>query len=341
MPAVTIRDVARHAGVGIGTVSRVLNSSPSVSETTRQKVLVSIQELDYRPSAIARRLSLGKTLQIAVIVPFFTRPVFVERLRGIEHTLAQSDYDLVLYNVETIERRDECFRYIARRERVDGLLIISLLPRDRDVERLLRAQVPTLLIDARHPSLHSLNIDDVVGGRQATEHLIELGHRKIGYVSDYLEDPFGFVSSRDRFLGYYQALEAADVPFRPQYHKQGEHSQLEARKLALELLSMPDPPTAIFAASDTQAIGVLAAVRELGQRVPEDLSVIGYDDIEIAEYLHLTTVRQPSFSLGIEAVEMLIEIINQPDLPVREKILPTKLVIRATAASPAFKKQPA
>jgi DNA-binding LacI/PurR family transcriptional regulator len=280
--------------------------------------LVAIQELDYRPSLIARRLSLGKTLQIAVIVPFFTRPVFVERLRGIEHALAQSDYDLVLYNVETIDRRDDCFRDVARRERVDGLLIMSLLPQDRDVQRFLHLQVPTLLIDARHPSLHSLNTDDLVGGRQ-----------------------FGFVSSRDRFLGYYQALEAADIPFRPQYHKQGEHSQLEACKLTLELLSMPDPPTAIFAASDTQAIGVLAAVRELGQRVPEDLSVIGYDDIEIAEYLHLTTVRQPSFTLGIEGVEMLIELIKQPDLPVREEILPTELVIRATAAPPTIIKQPA
>jgi LacI family transcriptional regulator len=114
MPSVTIRDVARHAGVGVGTVSRVLNSSPWVSQATRQRVLAVIEELDFEPNPIARRLSLGKTLNIAVIVPFFTRPLFVERLRGIEYALAQSEYDLVLYNVETTERRDECFREIPR-----------------------------------------------------------------------------------------------------------------------------------------------------------------------------------------------------------------------------------
>lgn len=333
-PTVTIRDVARRAGVGVGTVSRVLNSSPSVSKGTRRRVLAAIEELNFQPSPIARRLSLGKTLNVAVIVPFFTRPVFVERLRGIEQALAQSEYDLVLFNVESVGRRDDCFRNVARRERIDGLLIMSLAPWDEDAARWLEAQVPTVLVDARHPALNRLVIDDVEGGRIATDHLLQLGHRKIGFVSDYLEDPFGFVSSLDRFEGYYMALEAAAVSFRPEYHRQGVHGREQAKRLAIELLTLPDRPTAIFAASDTQAMGVLAAARELGLRVPEDLSVIGYDDIEAAEYLRLTTMRQPSFEIGVEGARLLLEAIEQPAEQPEEILFSTELIVRETTAAP-------
>ena len=334
MSSVTIRDVARHAGVGVGTVSRVLNSNPAVSQETRRRVLAAIKELDYQPSPIARRLSLGKTLSVAVIVPFFTRPVFVERLRGVEHALAESEYDLVLFNVETVDRRDACFQDVARRERIDGLLIMSLSPWDEEAERWLEAQVPTVLIDARHPALNRLVIDDVEGGRVATDHLLQLGHRRIGFISDYLEDPFGFVTSLDRFEGYYMALEAADVPFRPEYHRQGRHGRDQARRLAIELLTLPEQPTAIFAASDTQAIGVLAAARELGLRVPQDLSVIGYDDIETAGYLHLTTMRQPSYQMGVAGVHLLLEAIEQPESPPQEMLFSAELVVRETTAAP-------
>jgi LacI family transcriptional regulator len=332
MTPVTIRDVAKRARVGVGTVSRVLNDSPSVSEPTRQKVLAAITELDYSPNPIARRLSLGKTLTVAVIVPFFTRPSFVGRLRGIEYALADSEYDLIVYNVETTAKRDAYFHSVPRRERVDGLLIISLSPRDADVDHFLQADVPTVLVDARHPRLSRAVIADVDGGRMATQHLIDLGHRKIGYVSDRLENPFNFVSSRDRYEGYLQALDEAGIPFRPKYHRQGEHGRKEARDMASALLSLPDPPTAIFAASDTQAIGVLEAARDASLKVPEDLSVIGYDDIEVAEYLHLTTIRQPLFVSGVEGVELLLETIAAPPPTPRRVLLQTELVVRDTTA---------
>jgi DNA-binding LacI/PurR family transcriptional regulator len=332
MAHVTIRDVAKRAGVGVGTVSRVLNDHPSVREPTRQKVLQAIAELDYSPNLLARRLSLGKTLTIAVIIPFFTRPSSVGRLRGVEYALADSEYDLILFNVETTARRDACFRDIPRRERVDGLLIISLSPRDDDVDRFLRAGVPTVLLDARHPRLSRTVTDDVAGGRMATQHLIDLGHHRIGYVSDPLENPFNFVSSRDRYEGYRQALDEAGIPFQSEYHRQGEHGRKEARENALRLLSLPDPPTAIFAASDTQAIGVLEAAQEMGLRVPEDLSIVGYDDIEVAEYLHLTTMRQPLFVSGVQGVELLLESIAAPPSSPRRVVLPFELVARGTTA---------
>jgi len=328
----TIRDVAKRAGVGLGTVSRVLNNSPLVSDATRQRVLDVIAELNYTPSPTARRLSLGKTLTIAAIVPFFTRPSFIERLRGVESALAESKYDLIVFNVETVERRDVCFRDIPRRERVDGMLIISLAPRDEDAARFASAGVPVVLIDAIHPALSWTVTADVAGGRLATQHLIDLGHRRIGYVSDLLESPFNFTSSRNRYQGYRQGLEAAGIPFRPEYHRQGEHGRYEARHLTDELLSLPEPPTAIFAASDTQALGVLEAARDKNLDVPQDLSVIGYDDIEIAEYLGLTTMRQLLFESGQQGVELLLEILENPGTDPVHKVLPTKVIVRSTTA---------
>lgn len=331
----TIRDVAQQAGVGLGTVSRVINHRPSVSDATRQRVLSVIKHLNYVPNPTARRLSLGRTLTIAVIVPFFTRPAEVERLRGIEHVLVESAYDLILYNVETPEQRDTYFRDIPRRERVDGVLLLSLTPRDGDVKSFKKANVPIVLVDAHHPSLARLNqviTDDVAGGCAATQHLIELGHRRIGYLSDRLDEPFNFTSSRDRLQGYQQALQAAGILFRLDYHLQGDHGRYEAHRLAAQLLSLTDRPTAIFAASDTQAMGVLEAARDASLRVPENLSVIGYDDIEIAEYLGLTTMSQKLYQSGRRGMELLLAVLENPDAAPVTEVLPAELTVRGTTA---------
>lgn len=332
---VTIREVARRAGVGLGTVSRVLNDSPSVRGVTRQRVLDAIAELHYTPNPTARKLSIGRTLNIAVIVPFFTRPSFIERLRGIEHVLAGSEYDLIIYNVETSERRDACIREIPRRDRVDGVIILSLSPRDDDIPHLQRADIPIVLVDANHPFLSTFNrviVDDVCGGRIATQYLIDLGHRKIGFISDTLETPFNFTSSKFRLEGYQQALQSAGIPFRADYHAQGNHGRHEAFLMAIQMLSIIDRPTAIFAASDTQALGVLQAARELGLRVPEDLSLMGYDDIEIAEYLGLTTMRQLLYKSGQRGMELLLSIMDQPAISPVCEVLPGELIVRSTTA---------
>lgn len=330
MSTVTIRDVAKYAGVGVGTVSRVLNDSPAVSEATRSKVLSAIEALDYSPNPMARRLSLGKTLTIAVIAPFFTRPAVVERLRGIEAVLADSEYDLIVFNVETSSRRDLYFRNVPRRDRVDGLLVISLFPRERDVARLLRTGAPVVLVDVSHPEFSQVIIDDVAGGRRATEHLLSLGHEKIGFVSDYEDSSFYFTANRDRFTGYREALEAAGLSLREAYHAYGTHSRASAYEEAHKLLALPDRPTAIFATSDTLAIGVLEAAHNMNLRVPEELSVIGYDDIEIAEYLNLTTIRQSLFESGVYGCELLLEEIDSPPAAPQTITLPTELVTRGT-----------
>jgi DNA-binding LacI/PurR family transcriptional regulator len=332
----TIYDVARQAEVGVGTVSRVLNDSPRVSEATRQKVLDAIEKLNYRPSPIAQRLSLRKTFTIGVITPFFTRPAFVERLRGVEAALTKSKYDLVLYNVETTDKRDACFHELPASQRFDGLLIIALHPTDEDVARFRQAGIPVvLLIDAYHSVLSCVVTDDVKGGYMATQHLVELGHTRIAYISDPLESPFGFTSSLHRYQGYRQALDEAGIPFRPEYHRWAEHGQEQARDMARYLLNLDEPPTAIFAASDTQAMGAIQAARDADLRIPEDLSLIGYDDIQAAEYMELTTVHQLLFESGQRGVRLLLETLENPETEPVHEVLPTELIVRGTTAPPS------
>ncbi|HBY07535.1 MAG TPA: hypothetical protein DEH22_07010 [Chloroflexi bacterium] len=189
MPA-TIRDVAKYANVGVGTVSRVLNNNPSVSDETRLKVLAAIKDLDYHPNPIARQLSTGRTLTIGVILPYLTMPSYVERLRGVQRALAGTEYDLILFSVESPAQRDAFFEDISRSPRADGILIISLPPEDQQARRLANSQVPVVLVDAYHPELCSVLIDDIQGGRMITEYLIQLGHQKIAFLGDYLETPF-------------------------------------------------------------------------------------------------------------------------------------------------------
>jgi DNA-binding LacI/PurR family transcriptional regulator len=333
MASATIRDVAKRAGVGIGTVSRVINNHPSVSEATRLAVESAIADLDFSPNPSARRLSSGKTLTIAVVAPFSTRPAFVERLRGVVTGLTETPYDLVVYDIETPERRNDYLRELPRRERFDGMLVIALWPNDVEAERLHSA-VPTVLLDCSHPLLNSVAIDDIGGGYAATMHLIELGHRLIGYLSDSPQSPFGFMASRLRREGYLKALTEACIDVDPHYHVvTEEHGVQEARAIAHKLLHLPDPPSAVFAASDTQAIGVIQAAGDCGLRVPEDLSVIGYDDIELSEFLRLTTVHQPLFASGVEAAELLLDIIAQPKQPPREILLPVRVIVRQTTAA--------
>lgn len=333
MSSITIRDVAKRAGVGVGTVSRVINKSTAVSAQTRQKVLSAIKELNYRPNTFARRLSLGKTLTVAVIVAHFSNPSVVERLRGVERALSQSHYDMVLFNVETIERRDACLEEITRRERVDGILIISILLEDLDVERFLQSGVPVVLIDAMHPHLNYVMIDDYEGGYLATQHLIELGHTKISYLADGTNDPFNFSPPSSRYEGYTQALKDAGISYNEQYVEECDLDRVSAKEAALKLLTQPDPPTAIFTYCDTQACGVLEATRDLGVRVPEDVSVVGYDDIEIAQYFQLTTINQSLFLSGWRGGKMLLEVMANERPLLHQEYLSPKLIVRETSAT--------
>lgn len=333
----TLRDVADRAGVSKATASRVLNGNARVDPGTRERVLAAIADLDYVPSANAQRLSSGRTLTVSVVTSFLTRPQAAERLRGVDAVLGDSGFDLVIYNVETIDKRERYLSGLARPQRTDGLLVLSLPLRDGDVERLASAAIPVVVVDAHAPAVEGLAHvvgDDIRGGRLATDHLLQLGHRRIAYLGDEFDNPFGFTSSRHRFAGYRLSLAAVGQEPADHLVALGAHSRYEARELAARLLSQPDRPTAIFAASDTQALGVISAAHEAGLRVPDDLSVVGYDDIEIADHVELTTVRQQLFESGRLGAELLLQEIGLRSVPPRSLVLAPELVVRSTTAPP-------
>jgi LacI family transcriptional regulator len=333
----TIRDVARKAGVSVATVSRVLNESGPVNHVTRGRVVEAMGALGFTPSAAARRLSLGRTLTISVVVSFLTRPQAAERIRGIDAVLSDSEFDLVIYNVESPDKRDKYLRELPHAKRTDGLLVISLPPSVDETAMLVSSTVPTVIIDVHAPALGVLPRvvgDDVAGGEMAARHLLSLGHRRVAFVGDEFENPFGFTSGRDRFAGFEQALAQFGVPLRHDLVALGPHGRYAARELGRRLLTSPEPPTAVFAASDTQALGVLSAARELSLDVPGDVSVIGYDDIEAAEYVGLTTVRQQLFESGRAGAQLLLdEIDGRSSEPPCVELAPS-IVIRDTTATP-------
>ncbi|MFN2136222.1 MAG: LacI family DNA-binding transcriptional regulator [Candidatus Promineifilaceae bacterium] len=332
--AVTIRDVAKYAGVGVGTVSRVLNDSELVRESTRHKVLEAIEELNYAPSAAARRLSSGKTMAVGVVVPFFTNPSVVRRLQGIVSILGISDYDLVLFDVQNSENRDYLLTNVVQRNAVDGLLIVSLRPSPEDMERFLAAELPAVMVDVDLPGFPSVIVNNVIGARQATEHLLDLGHRRIAYLSDYTDNPFNGSPVTDRYAGYRQALAAAGVPYRPDYYLESSITREAASRAASKLLRREDRPTAFFAYCDMQAIGIIQAARELGIGVPEDLAVVGYDGIDTAEYVQLTTIDQSLFESGVLGAELLLRIMADDTTEAEDILLPTELRVRGTTAPP-------
>jgi LacI family transcriptional regulator len=303
----TINDVAAHAGVGAGTVSRVLNDSPQVSAATRARVLAAIEVLDYRPNPMARGLSRGRCQTIGAVVPFFTHSSAIERLRGVVAALNGSHYDLVLFNVQSPVHRDEHFEALRRRDRADGLLVISLPPPAPELARLREADVPVVLVDARGPGVPMVVTDDVAGGRMATEHLLDLGHERIAFIGDDPDNAFGFTSSGARECGYRTALEAAGIAVDEAYVRYGPHDRTVAEGLASDLFALPERPTAVFASSDVQATGVMSAARAVGLDVPGDVSVIGFDDIEIAKYAGLTTIHQPLYDSGLMGAQILLD----------------------------------
>jgi LacI family transcriptional regulator len=322
----TIARVAALAGVGVGTVSRVLNDSGAVSPSTRRRVEEAIDALGYEPSAAARALSTGRTMSIGVVAPFLTQPSVVERLRGVARRVADAGYRLLLLDVERPDALPDMVGSFAVNGRVDGLLVISLaLP-----EGFHPSSVPIVLVDRQSSVLPSVHIDDEPGGRLATEHLLELGHTRIAFVGDDEENPYGFVSSARRRHGYEAALRDAGLTPDPAFVRTAPHGRDAARAMARELLSSAAPPTAIFAASDDQALGVLEAAEAASVSVPDRLSVVGFDDLEVARYARLTTVAQPLEASGARGVDLLLEALagGAP----RSEQLDCELIVRGTTA---------
>lgn len=334
MPNPTIYDVARTAGVGVGTVSRVLNNSTRVSPETQEKVMSAIHTLGFRRSKVARQLSTGiQHRNVGALMPNITHPSFVERLRGIQLALQDqdNDFNLILYSVSEPDRCHEQLLAIVEQAAVDGLLIGTLNVSDQQQDLLIDAGIPfVMLSDVRTGELNCISPDNIRGGYMATQHLLEFGHRRVAYVGDEFPNVYGFPTSELRYMGYVSAMKEYGAPRRSEYVCLGTHGEETAYRLMAQLLGLLEPPTAVFAMSDIQAVGCILAIREAGLRVPEDVSVIGFDDVQLSRYIGLTTVRQHLEQSGYLGMQLLLEMLTSPDNVTPRQLPPLELIVRGS-----------
>ncbi|HUD37116.1 MAG TPA: LacI family DNA-binding transcriptional regulator [Streptosporangiaceae bacterium] len=353
-----ITDVAKASGVGVGTVSRVINGAANVREATRLRVLQVVEQLGYQPSHLAAALARGTTRTVGIVVPRLVAPSVTQRLAGALTVLNAEGYETVVCNVDSPAQRDHFLSSLPGRHRTDGVIVVSLPLRADHVAAFRHAAVPLVTVDVSVRGVPHTIIDNLAGGRLVAEHLLALGHTRIGFVGDRVQrkatTALGFTASDRRLVGLLTGLAAAGVAADPSLIRTGPHGPAHAESFATELLALPDPPTAIFAASDSQALGVLAAADRLGVAVPGQLSVIGFDDIQIAGLVGLSTVRQPLEDSGAEGARRLCALIRgQPVKPLRQllalQVVPRKTTNRAgqgradspaesaTAPGPAFR----
>jgi LacI family transcriptional regulator len=328
----TIYDVARSSGVSISTVSRVLNAPDKVNTKTRERVMSAIDQLGFVPRAEARARARRSTNRIGVLTPFFTAPSFVQRLRGVAGALSRANCELVIYTVDSVEHMRAHIASIPIMQNLDGLIIMSLAIEQRDAHRLRDNGIETVLIESWHSQLNSICIDDVRGGMLAAEYLVDRGHTRIGFLGD-IEPPERYVIHpvKSRLAGFRRALEEAGLPLPRRYVVRASYTQAGGQQAARALLALPRPPTAIFAASDIQAVSVLKVARQAQLKIPEDLAVVGFDDIDLAEFMDLTTIRQNLDESGRLAAEILLSRMAEPGRSLQHINLPLTLIERQTA----------
>lgn len=326
----TVYDVADKAGVSIATVSRVVNSPEKVNPETRSKVLTVIDALGYVPKAEAAARARKSAGRIGVLAPFFTYPSFLQRLRGVANALSALPYELTVYNVDSTARRDSYVTSLSLTRRLDGLILMALPFTEATVERLVNHSMETVSIEVTHPSFSSIEIDDHAGGRLAAEFLIAKGHTRLGFIGDTDLPEIAFPTSDRRLGGYRAAIRAAGLELENACIELS-HPSLENAKHSMDrLLDLPHPPTAVFCASDTQAMGALKAIRGRGLSMPRDIAVIGFDDLDFADYIGLTTIRQHLEESGRLAVELLLSRLEYRTRPIQNIRLNLEMIERET-----------
>jgi LacI family transcriptional regulator len=331
---VTIIDVAAEANVSYGTVSRVINNDVHVKHETRDRVLKTMRRLGYVANRQARSLAGGRTNSIGVLVPDLGTGYIGEIIRGIGAELALSDLDLILYTTHRTASKETNYVANLAKGMVDGLLLV--LPRSPAdfIGTLTQHNFPFVLIDHQGigPDCPAVGAANWQGGFTATEYLIKLGHQRIGFITGWMD----LGCALDRLDGYRSALRTNHIPERPELIYEGTFFQPDGYTGASTLLDLPDPPTTIFASNDVMAMGVMDAVRNKGLRVPDDVSVIGFDDIPQASLIRpaLTTIRQPLEKMGQVATQMLLELLSQPQKKIGRIELPTELIVRDSCQAP-------
>lgn len=311
---VTIYEVASKAEVAISTVSRVLNGSPNVSEKTKEKVDKAIKELNFRPQVSARKLASKEPQMLAIAVPSFTTPYFNEVLKGVKDEIQKMDLDILMYNTGS-RNPEEAVQNFFDRGTADAVILLSISVSE-EVDRLIEAtETPAVLVNSSHPNYDYFMLNDYKGGYMAGEHLVKKGFQEIGMIAPVVESR----SALERARGFRDALKNYKVPIHENLFVTGdttkhggftEESGFEAINKFNEAGHFPE---AIFCANDTQAVGAIYALSKLGMNVPEDIAIMGYDNIKLSKYLGLTTIDQKMYTIGVEATRRLAEIIKSPD----------------------------
>lgn len=327
--ASTIYDIAKKAGVSIATVSRVFNQSTSVSALTRKKVLEVAEAVGYHPQAYAQGLASRKSNTIMAVVPVISNYFFMEVLGGIQDKLTQLGYELTIFNVTAGNHLFEEVEHVLKRRWAEGYLFISIHLNDNQWEKLKRFDVPITLIDEHYEGFDSVSVDNVQGAYRATKSLIEKGFKRIAMLSALQTSK----PIRDRLIGYQKALEESGLSFDKEYIVAGTSfyrdgfTEKGGYEAMCKMLSMKEPPEACFCASDIQAVGALKAMEDAGKNIP----IVGYDDIELSEYIGLSTIRQPMRDMGYFATQTLIERLNNSSKAISQTIYSPELILRTSS----------
>lgn len=331
-----LKDVAHEAGVSVATVSRVLNKADNVSSDARQRVENAVETLHYTRNRVARRLRTqdGKNKLIGLVVPDIQNPFYVDVVRGVEDVVFERGYAVIMCNFGQDEKREGLYVDIMRNESVDGLIIAPVHNRDDKVVGLVRDGLPIVCVDR---GLSDANVDVVVvdnekGAFDAVDLLLRLGHRRIAMIAGKPKIP----TSKERERGYLEALRAHDVEVDPQLVRFGDSKHESGRQLAEELLGLPEPPTALFTGNNLITLGALETIHRRKLRIPDDIAVVGFDDMYWSISLNppLTAVRQPGYEIGRRAADMLFQRIAKPDREHAKVVLSTELMVRRSCGSP-------
>ena len=330
---VTITDIAKELGISASTVSRALSDSPLVNVDTKRAILKVAKRLGYQRNEVARALVLGSSGAVGLLVPDITNPFFSDIARGVGEIADRIGAGVILCNTD--ERTDRELNYIRlmRRKRVDGLLLCSTTIEAPYLQELAQANIPFILVSrlsSGQGDAPFVITDDRAGARLAVEHLVDLGHTCLGFIGG----PENVQASRDRMETYLNVLNENGLPTLPEWRSYAGFTQASGREAAQRMLSLPDHPTAIFAANDVTALGVLEVAEGSGFQVPSDLSLVGYDDISYASLprIQLTTVAQPAVEMGQIAANWLFAAIEDPEIAKLHRTLAPKLVVRSTTA---------
>ena len=330
---VTLRDVAREAGVSTKTVSRVVNGESVVNPVTAARVAEVVERLGYRPNELARSLKGRRSRTIGLVISDVSNPFMASCAQAIERVVQEHGHALILCDSHADLRMEGSYVGLLARRQVDGLLLVPAHGCDDHLKTEQQAGLPVVALDrpAEGVQTDTVLVQNRAGAREATEHLIWHGHERIAFVGDVRH----FYTARKRLEGYKEALKAADL--KP-VHSLGAHTIEMGEEATKEFLDTPDPPTALFAANILTALGALRAIEHLGLRIPEDIALIGFDDFELAPVLRprFTLVRQPTAELGRRAAEMLFDRLDGQSPPEPQRlVLPTELVIRESCGCPA------